>query len=200
MLYEIGFGGDIYAISIATGAILWQTNTNAISGPAGTDSPYGVWPIWAFGNQGARLTECVLGEGHEYSPPLFRGANEIAINITNGNPVWSMLGFDVDGGTAISDGVMLTESAYDNLIYAYGQGPSTTTVVTPDIGVTTATPITITGSVMDISAGSQQRSSCGKLPTWLTMRIRRSTAVHGSSLRAATNASSITGVPVTLYV
>ena len=159
VLYEIGFGGDIYAISIATGAILWQTNTNAISGPAGTDSPYGVWPIWAFGNQGALADGMLfLGEGHEYSPPLFRGANEIAINITNGNPVWSMLGFDVDGGTAISDGVMLTESAYDNLIYAYGQGPSTTTVVTPDIGVTTATPITITGSVMDISAGSQQEA------------------------------------------
>ena len=148
-----------------------------------------------FWNQGALADGMLfLGEGHEYSPPLFRGANEIAINITNGNPVWSMLGFDVDGGTAISDGVMLTESAYDNLIYAYGQGPSTTTVVTPDIGVTTATPITITGSVMDISAGSQQEAVAANFPTWLTMRIRRKhDTVHGSSLRAATNAKQHNG-------
>ena len=65
-----------------------------------------------------------LGEGHEYSPPLFRGAQQIAVNLTDGKLVWSILGFDVDGGTAISDGVMVAESAYDNQVYAYGMGPT----------------------------------------------------------------------------
>ena len=108
VLYVSSFGGNIYAINIATGAIIWQTTTTAINGPAGSNTPYGVWPLWPFGNQGAIADGMLfLGEGHEYSPPLFHGASEIAINITNGQPVWSIMAFNVDGGTAISDGVMV---------------------------------------------------------------------------------------------
>ena len=73
--------------------------------------------------------------------------------------------------TAISYGIMTTINAYDNQIYAYGMGPSETTVTAPDVGVTTATPVTITGTVMDISAGCTTKSSCSKLPQWSSMRI-----------------------------
>jgi hypothetical protein len=37
--YLMGFGGDIWAVNIATGAILWYTNTNTLSGYAGSDTP-----------------------------------------------------------------------------------------------------------------------------------------------------------------
>jgi hypothetical protein len=168
MLYVCSFGGDIYAINILTGDILWQTNTTAISGPAGSDTPYGVWPLWCFGNPGAIGGGMLfLGEGHEYSPPLFRGASLIAINITDGQPVWSMLAFAADGGTAIADGVMTTTNAYDNQIYAWGMGPSKTTVTAPSVGVTTDTPVTISGTVMDISAGSQQEAVAANFPNGL---------------------------------
>ena len=94
VLYVSGFGGNIYAINMTTGAIIWQTTTNAISGNPGANTPYGVWPLWGFGNQGAIADGILfLAEGHEYSPPLFRGANYIAINITNGQPVWNILCF-----------------------------------------------------------------------------------------------------------
>ena len=72
---------------------------------------------------------------------------------------------------AISDGIMTTLNAYDNQIYAYGMGPSKTTVTAPDIGVTTATPVTITGTVTDISAGCTTKSSCSELPQRSSMRI-----------------------------
>jgi len=41
------------------------------------------------------------------------------------------------------------------MIYAFGKGPSTTTVTAPSVGVSTETPITITGTVMDVSPGTR---------------------------------------------
>ena len=202
MMYLSSFGGDIYAINMSTGSIIWQTDTNTISGPAGSDTPYGVWPIWQFGNPGAIADGILfLGEGHEYSPPLFRGADLIAVNLTNGQPVWSILNFDVDGGSAISDGVLLSLSAYDNQIYAFGMGPSETTVNAPSVGVTTATPITITGSVMDISAGSKQEAVAANFPHGLPCVSDASmTQFMEAVYEQQPMPSNITGVLVTFYV
>ncbi len=202
MLYISTFGGDIYALNIQTGVIQWQTSTNSLSGAAGSDTPYGVWPLWQFGNPGAIADGMLfLGEGHEYSPPLFRGASQLAINLTNGNPVWSIMAFDVDGGTAISDGVMLAESSYDNQIYAYGMGPSKTTVTAPNVGVTTSTPITISGTVTDISAGSKQEASAANFPNGLPCVSDASmTPFMEAVYEQQVMPNNITGVPVTLSV
>jgi hypothetical protein len=158
VLYLWGFGGDMDAISLTNGTILWATSTTQIFGSSGSDTPYGVWPLWTWNSATVAGGLLYIPMGHEYSPPLFRGAQLLAFNTTNGQLVWSQLGFDVNSCPAISDGIMTTLNAYDNQIYAYGMGPSETTVTAPDIGVTTSTPVTITGTVMDISAGSQQNA------------------------------------------
>jgi outer membrane protein assembly factor BamB len=167
-LYLFGLGGDVYAINMATGAILWKTTTEQISGPSGSDTPYGVWPLWT---QGESMTiadgKLYVSEGHEYSPPLFRGAQELCLNITNGQLIWSTLGFNVNGPAAISDGVITVVNGYDNQIYAYGKGPSKVTVAAPSVGVTTSTPVTISGTVTDISAGSQEQAVAANFPNGL---------------------------------
>ena len=84
-------------------------------------------------------TMLYLSEGHEYSPPLFHGAQVLALNATTGQLVWGNLAFD-DTATAVAYGIMTTFNSYDGQIYAYGQGPSKTTVTAPKSGVTTATP------------------------------------------------------------
>ena len=66
-----------------------------------------------------------------YSPPLFHGAQQLAINITNGQPIWNMTAFDVTSAPAIADGIATTINAYDNQIYAWGMGPSKTTISAP---------------------------------------------------------------------
>jgi hypothetical protein len=86
------------------------------------------------------------------------------LNITDGSLVWSIDAFDVTSAPAISDGVMTTLNAYDNQIYAWGKGPTVTTVTAPNIGVTTATPITISGTVFDISAGTKQQAQAANFP------------------------------------
>ena len=164
ILYEYGFGGDVFAIEMATGNILWQTNTNKLHGDAGVDTPYGVWPLWSF--ELASIADGVLfiPEGHEYSPPLFHHANQLAINITNGELVWKILAFDVTNPAAIAYGVMTTLNAYDNQIYAYSKGPSKLTVEAPMSSFELGKSVVIRGSITDISAGTQQQAVAANFP------------------------------------
>jgi hypothetical protein len=83
--------------------------------------------------------------------------------MTNGQFIWSELDMSIES-TSIAYGILLSRNAYDNQIYAFGKGPSTMTVTAPNIGVTTATPITIAGTVMDISAGATQDAVAKNFP------------------------------------
>jgi hypothetical protein len=111
------------------------------------------------------------------------------------------MGFNVNGGTAVADGITVTHDGYDNQLYAYGMGPSKTTVTAPNIGVTTSTPVTITGTVTDISAGAQQNAVAANFPSGLP-------AVSDASMTQWMEyvymqqpcPNNVTGVPVTLSV
>jgi hypothetical protein len=96
---------------------------------------------------------------------------------------------------------MLWYNGYDNQVYAYGTGPSKTTVTAPDVGVTTATPITITGSVTDISAGVSQEAVAANFPNGLPCV---STASMSGLMEAVYEQqpmpTNLTGVPVTISV
>lgn len=196
-----GFGGDIWSLDMATGKQNWYTNTTQLVGDAGANTPYGVWPIWVQTGIGGGGGIMFLEEGHEYSPPLFLGCRLLALNTTTGQLAWSILSFDVDSNPVLAYGIMNTLNAYDNLIYAYGKGPSQTTISAPQIGVTTATPITITGTVIDVSAGTQQEAVASNFPNGVP-------AVSDDSMSSFMETvymqqpmpRNITGVPVTLSV
>jgi PQQ-like domain len=162
-IYMWTYGGDVYAFNILTGAILWQYHSR----PADLESPYGIWPLWTFTVGTVADGKLFVPEGHMYSPPLFHEAQQLALNITDGSLVWSIDAFDVTSAPAVSDGVMVTLNAYDNQIYSYGKGPSRVTVTAPNAGVTTSAPIMISGTVTDISAGSQQEAVAANFPDGL---------------------------------
>jgi len=125
----------------------------------------------------------------------------LGLNITNGQPVWSILGEMVDDSQAISDGVLVGANGYDNQIYAFGMGPSETTVTAPDVGVTTSTPVTITGTVMDNSAGSQQQAVAANFPHGLPCVSDASmTQFMEGVYEQQPMPTNLTGVPVTIYV
>jgi hypothetical protein len=197
-IYIWTLGGDVYSYNIATGTLIWQYHTPS----GGIDSPYGVEPLWTAGGRGLVAGGLLfLAEGHEFAPPLFHGAQLIALNTTNGQLVWSMEAFDVNGVKAIADGIMTTLNAYDNQIYGYGMGPSATTVIAPGVGVTTSTPITISGTVMDISAGSQQEAVAANFPHGLPCVSDASmTQFMEAVYEQQPMPTNITGVPVTINV
>jgi hypothetical protein len=149
-----GFGGDIWGVNMTNGNIMWYTNTTKLMGDPGIETPYGIWPLWTFSCTAQTNDVAYLPVGHEYNPPLFHGAQMLALNMTDGSLIWKELGTYVES-TSIAYGILLSRNAYDNMIYAFGKGPTVMTVETAKTGVTTSTPITIAGTVMDVSPGTR---------------------------------------------
>jgi hypothetical protein len=96
---------------------------------------------------------------------------------------------------------MTTLNAYDNQIYAYGMGPTKTTVNAPNIGVTTDTPITITGTVTDISAGASQEAVAANFPNGLPCVSDASMSQFMEAVYMQQSMpTNMTGVPVQIAV
>jgi hypothetical protein len=157
-LFWEGFGGDIWCMNATDGTLLWQTSTNELLGNPGLETPYAIWPLWVFTCSCVSNNVAYFAIGHEYNPPLFHGAQLLGLNVTDGSLVWKFLDMSIES-TSIAYGILLSRNAYDNQIYAFGKGPSATTVTAPAVGVTTATPIVIKGTVMDVSPGTQGLTS-----------------------------------------
>ena len=195
-----GLGGDVWCQSTATGDFLWYTNTTKLIGSPGIETPYGIWPLWVFNCAAFTNDVAYLPVGHEYNPPLFHGAEMIAVNLTDGSLVWSELGMYIRS-TEVSYGIMLSLNAYDNLVYAFGKGPTQTTIAAPSMGITTATPITITGSVTDISAGTKQNEIALRFPNGVPAVSDASQSKYMEYIYQKQVApSDVQGVPVTLSV
>ena len=200
-LYLVGFGGDVWSINMLTGGINWYTNTTAIQGAAGNNSPYGTWPIWTQTGGGLADGMLFLEEGHEYSPPLFIGAQQLALNTTNGKLVWSIDAFDVNTRPVMAYGIMTEINAYDNQIYAYGMGPSKTTVNIPNPVATVNAPIIIRGTITDVSAGSQQEAVAASFPNGVPCVSDDSMSQFMQTVyMQQPNPTNATGVPVTISV
>lgn len=122
------------------------------------------------------------------------------MNATNGKLVWSELDTSVTS-TEISYGIVLSLNAYDNQVYAFGKGPSATTVTAPTVGVTTKTPITITGTVTDVSAGTQQSAVAANFPNGLPAVSDASQSKWMEYVyQQQPKPTDTTGVPVTISV
>jgi hypothetical protein len=195
-----GFGGDIWCLENTDGTVRWYTNTTKLVGSPGTENPYGIWPLWVFECDGITNDVAYFPIGHEYNPPMFPGAQTLAVNITDGSLVWSELGMYIRS-TAIAYGIMLTLNGYDNQIYAYGKGPTSTTVVAPNTGLTTETPITITGTVMDVSEGTNQHEVAANFPNGLPC-VSDESQSHWMEYvyQDQPKPTDVTGVPVILSV
>jgi hypothetical protein len=197
MLYEADFGGYVHAYNLTNGKQEWQF----FSGSSGYETPYGTWPLLHI--EAVADGKVYVEGGHTYSPPLFKGSQLWCINATTGEKVWSISSFDtVNQATGvIADGVLLEPNAYDNQIYAFGMGPTKTTVTAPSVGVTTATPVTISGTVTDISAGSQQNAVAMNFPNGLPCVSDASMSQFMEAVyEQQPMPANVTGVPVDISV
>ena len=112
-----------------------------------------------------------------------------------------MPSFSVDGNPELAYGILTSLNAYDNQIYAYGQGPSSTTVSAPQAGIVTNSPVTITGSVMDVSAGAKQEAVAADYPNGLPCVSDASQSQFMATVyEQQPDAHNETGVPVTISV
>ncbi len=95
---------------------------------------------------------------HSANNPRPRGAPFICLNVTSGEVVWRIDGAFRQsrwGGRAIlGDSVIATQDTYNQQVYAIGRGPSKLTLTAPNIGVPQGTSVIISGTVSDVSPGT----------------------------------------------
>ncbi len=145
--------------------------------------------------------------GNGAQSPYYKGEMLYCLNATTGKQIWAeeFQGGDNGGpgypiGLAAS-GEYVNYNMYDNQVYAFGQGPSKTTITAPNLGVTTTTPITITGSVTDISAGTTQAQQAADFPNGVPCVSDASQSQWMEYVyMQQPEPTNVTGVPVALAV
>jgi hypothetical protein len=160
-LYYSGFGGVIYCYDSQTGALKWTYGNGGEGNTtnSGLYTGYGVYPtfITAIGN-GVIYTETTE---HTILNPIYKGALARAVNATDGTEIWTLSDYTGGGGSttsyAIADGYATFFNGYDNQIYVVGRGPSTLTVDTPKAAITLGSSLIVSGTVTDVSSGTEQK-------------------------------------------
>jgi hypothetical protein len=159
---SIGEGGTIYAYDITTGALLWNATSPSMGYTGYWDNVPMSIGLFSAGNI------YWYGEEHSPGPNLEPGFKIGAMNATNGEPIWNITFWDSGGGfgaaLATADGYITALNGYDNQIYAFGKGPTATTVETPLAAITQGQSLVVQGTVNDISAGTQQPAIAANFP------------------------------------
>ena len=141
-VYTTGYTGAIRAFDAETGALSWKFDMN----PAGFETVYGVYPSY---NGFTVADNKIFVTNDEHSPDgvLWRGSRLYAVDTDTGEEVWSISG--MMRHQVIADGILTSLNSYDGQVYAFGKGPSATTVSAPDIAIEIGQTCTITGTVTD---------------------------------------------------
>jgi outer membrane protein assembly factor BamB len=153
-LFSASVGGIVYCYDIETGDKLWEYLNTQKYAPEYylTNEWWTVIPFVADGKVYVGHME------HSALEPKPRGAPFFALDAETGDLVWEIDGAFRQtrwGGRAIiGDSIIATMDTYDQQIYAIGKGPSTMTMSTPNVAITAGTTALITGTVMDVSPGT----------------------------------------------
>lgn len=199
-LYDIAYGGVLFCFDFKTGETLWKHpikdyyNENLFSNNWGSYSDMFI----ADG-------KVYIGSG-EHSPidPKYRGAPFTCINATTGEEIFrfdSAYNSYMQTGFLIGDSVVTFMNTYDLQVYAFGKGPSSTTVSIQNDVTTLGNKVLLSGTVMDVSPGTKAANRMLRFPNGVPAVSDESQAAWMQyvyqQLERPTNA---TGVPVELFV
>ncbi|MGO8805527.1 MAG: PQQ-binding-like beta-propeller repeat protein [Candidatus Bathyarchaeia archaeon] len=208
-VYVTGYGGEVWCYNTANGNLLWQFGNGGEGNTTndGLNSPWGLLPTLISSIADGKVYFYTNQHGNGAQSPYYKGEMLYCLNATTGKQIWAeeFQGGD-NGGPGypiglVASGEYVNYNMYDNQVYAFGQGPSKTTVTAPDIGATTATPITITGSVTDISAGTTQAEQAADFPNGVPCVSDASQSQWMEYVyMQQPKPTNATGVPVTLSV
>jgi len=195
-VYLWDMGGIAQAYDLHTGARVW----NWSRGSAGYDDPRGIYELFGYRTHAIADGKLFLQEGVMYTPPL-HPARRTVLNCTDGTLVWDILSYSARAGSVIADGELIEWDCYDAKLYAFGQGATQTTVTAPNTEVAFGSSLTITGTVMDLSAGSKQEGVIENFPSGLPA-VSDASMTHWMEYvyKQQTKPANTTGVPVSIDV
>ena len=200
-LYVSGYGGEIQALSMKNGSLLWKFNDTS----SGIETPWGQYPLQAA----AVADGIIFAFAGEHSPntPLYKGYRVYAVDAYTGEEIWNLPTWSSSGlGTsiapiAIADGYLIFLNAYDGKIYSVGKGPSALSVDAPKAAIELGKSLVITGTVTDISAGTQQEEQAARFPHGVPCVSDESMTPWMEYIyQQKPLPTNVTGVTVTLYV
>ncbi len=145
------FDGSLHSYDARTGQSLWNYSALDI----GTESPYGNYPM-SIGAVADGKIYTYTSE-HHFIQPLWRGPNLRCINATDGKEIFRTMG--CGGGMAISDGILIAASAFDNSIYAMGKGPSALSVSLGQDVTAPGSTVMIKGTITDQTATGRHNTN-----------------------------------------
>jgi len=158
ILYGQSLDG-VHALNLTTGQRMWDFYPD----PSGLDFP----GMITYPFVGASMTiadgKVFAAQSNSHGVPLFRGAHLYAIDAMSGETVWKINGFFLFN-MPVADGYLVAFNGYDNQIYSFGKGPTETTVSIKNNVISKGSSVLIQGTVMDISAGSQQERVIERFP------------------------------------
>lgn len=157
-IFIFGFGGYVNAIDLKTGTIDWTYEPQS----SGYNTAYGVYPVWYNGM--IADGKLFISQSHMYDPPVYPGAQQLAINTTDGSLVWSILSFTGRVPTACADGYLIQWNCYDSEIYSIGKGPTQTVVSASPKVSAQGSNVLVEGTVMDISTGTTDSDRSARFP------------------------------------
>jgi hypothetical protein len=152
--YSLSLGGIVYCYDIQTGEVEWTYEA---------EDPY---QEFLFANNWWGKP-CFITDGKiylgslEHSPidPKPRGAPFYCLDAYNGDVIWRADGLFRStrwGGRAIiGDSIIAAMDTYDQRVYAIGKGPSTLSVEKPQAVTELGSVVTLQGTVMDVSPGTE---------------------------------------------
>jgi outer membrane protein assembly factor BamB len=166
-LYHASYGGILYCYDTKNGSLLWTYGNGGEGNTtyAGQATAWGHYPIFvdviADGKVYLATTE------HSPNSPFYKGSKWRCVNATTGEEIWTLSGWGTGmdpTNDVIADGFFVFLNCYDMKVYSVGKGPSSTTVKAPDTYQPLGKQVLVTGSVMDIAAGTQQNEQAARFP------------------------------------
>ena len=165
-IYVTGYDGTLHAFDPATGKSVWKYYV----GNAGTNTPYGTWPIDGSYSYYTITADTIFMGANEHSPgdPTWLGGQIWAVNATDGSLLWKIDSIqDETQPMAAYGNQLLYLNFYDGKIYDIGRGPSATTISAPQTQISAGQTVTVTGSVLDKSPGAMQTEQAARFPNGL---------------------------------
>jgi hypothetical protein len=144
-----GYDGYVRAYDAKNGSQVWEY---FLGTPGYLENAYGVYPVQEGFTIADKKVFVTSGE-HSPDPVIWRGGRLWAIDTDTGKEVWSINGRFRH--PTVADGILVALNSMDGVAYAFGKGPSKTTVSAPQTALTHGSALMITGSVTDQSPASK---------------------------------------------